>query len=486
MSSTGPYEAELEQIRGLEDWRIPKAASLRTALTSLDRALGTVLDSSAWEGSSAEAARKSLSTLQQNFRIIEKYVGQLAEAIDSANTYRRNAASAELPSARVDPFWANAAKVGSVVVHPVLGPLAADKALDVIGGFLGNQREEEAKRIVQKIEQDLAPSADSLRSASATLADFDPRVAMPTPPQKPVPPGTSIDAPQITYPGGGSSPSGPVPGGGGQQPSTPTFPTHPGGGGGTGGLNPGGWEPTYPGGWEPTYPGGGEPTFPGGWEPTYPGGVEGADPDDGSGSGDDDPTVDFPGGGVLPGSPVGTGGGGYPGGSGGPGSGSVPGGSLPGAFIPGGGGGLGGAVGGGAGAAAIAASSKIAAVGSMGGIGGSASGAGLKAGGGLLGNSAPGGAGGTGTGGTARGGVGGVGGTSGAGSGSSGSAGAGSSGAAGGRPGMGMMGAGGADEEDKAKRSGLGGPIAPKLEDEEERGPRAKSAQAGSRDEHTD
>ena len=51
---------------------------------------------------------------------------------------------------------------------------------------------------------------------------------------------------------------------------------------------------------------------------------------------------------------------------------------------------------------------------------------------------------------------------------------------------MGMMGAGGADEEHKAKRSGLGGPIAPKLEDEEERGPRAKSAQAGSRDEHTD
>ena len=40
----GPYETELERIRGLEDWRIPKAASLRTALTTLDRALGTVLE----------------------------------------------------------------------------------------------------------------------------------------------------------------------------------------------------------------------------------------------------------------------------------------------------------------------------------------------------------------------------------------------------------------------------------------------------------
>ena len=356
----GPYETELERIRGLEDWRIPKAASLRTALTTLDRALGTVLESAAWEGSSAEAARSALARLQQNFRMIETYVGHLTETIEHANTYRRNAAAAELPSATVDPFWANAAKVGSVVVHPVLGPLAADKALDVIGGFLGNQREEEAKKIVEQIERDLSPSAKSLTKASSTLADFDPRVAVPTPPEKPVDPGTGIDGPQITYPGGGSSPSGPGAGGGGQQPSTPTFPTHPGGGGGSGGLNPGGWEPTYPGGWEPTYPGGweptypggGEPTYPGGWEPTYPGGVEGVDPD-GSGSGDGDPSVDHPGGGVLPGAPIGTGGGGYPGGAGGPGSGASPGGSLPGAFLPGGGGGLGGIVGGGAGAAAI-------------------------------------------------------------------------------------------------------------------------------------
>lgn len=479
----GKNEAELNRIRSLEDWRIPRAASLRTALMSLDRALTAVIDSTGWEGEMAAEARKSLSTLQKNFRTIDTFIGQLTDTIENANSYRRRAASAEIPSAQVDPFWANAAKIGSVVVHPVLGPLAADKALDVIGGFLGNQREEEAKRIVQQIERDLAPSADSLRSASATLADFDPRVAMPTPP-KPVPPGTNVGAPQIDYPGGGSSPSGSVPGGGGGGQQPPNFQTVPGGGGGTGGLNPG---------WEPTYPGGGEPTYPGGWEPTDPGGVDGVDPDDGSGSTGDDPTVDFPGGGVLPGAPVGTGGGGYPGGSGG--SGLFPGGSLPGAFTPGGGGGLGGVVGGGAAAAAIAASSKIAGVGSMGAIGGSASGAGLKSGGGLLGNSASGGAGRTGAGGTARGGVGGVGGASGAGgvggasgagAGSSGSASAGASGAAGGRPGMGMMGAGGSEDEEKTKRSGLGGPIAPKLEDDEDRGPRAKGAQAGSRDEHTD
>lgn len=462
---TGPYEAELNRIRGLEDWRIPKATSLQTALTSLVSALGKVLESSAWEGSSFDAARGSLGKLQQNFRILETYVGQLSDNIENANAYRRNAAAAELPSTRVDPFWANAAKVGSVVVHPVLGPLAADKALDVIGSFLGNKREEEAKRIVQQIEQGLTPSAESLKRASATLANFDPRVAVPTPPQKPVDPGTDVTAPHITYPGGGSSPGGSIPGGG-SHPGSVSPPAAP-GGGQIGGLNPGGWEPTPPGG-------GWEPTPPGGWEPTPPG------------AGGDDPSIDSPGGGLLPGGP----GGGLPGGSGGPGgsgSGSLPGGALPGGVFPGGGGGLGGIVGGGAGAAAIAASSKIAGFGSMGGLGGAGlgpgAGAGLKAGGGLLGNSAVGGVGGVG----GAGGPGGIAGTGGVGG--AGASGAGSSGAAGagGRPGMGMMGgAGGADEEEKAKRSGLGGPIAPKLEDDEEAGPRAKGARAGSRDEPTD
>ena len=58
---------------------------------------------------------------------------------------------------------------------------------------------------------------------------------------------------------------------------------------------------------------------------------------------------------------------------------------------------------------------------------------------------------------------------------------------AGAKPGTSMMGApGGAGGRDKEKRSGLGGFIAPKLEDDEEQGPRSASALAGSRDDSND
>jgi hypothetical protein len=50
-----------------------------------------------------------------------------------------------------------------------------------------------------------------------------------------------------------------------------------------------------------------------------------------------------------------------------------------------------------------------------------------------------------------------------------------------------MMGAGGAGQgagrdRDRQEGRGLGGPIAPHLEDDEERGPRSESAGAGGRD----
>ena len=472
--SGGGYEAELNRIRSLSDSIIPKTSALLNSLASLDRALSTVRLSDSWTGSAAEKATADVDEIRTKFSDIRGLVEAIDSAVGEGNDARRTAASAELPSASIDPFWANAAKGASFVIHPVLGPLAADTALDAIGDFMGNQREEAAKQAVENVQKSLVDPTDRIRAASNKLNGIE---VLDSDDQKINDgglDGPQINAPRIGTPGIPSGPSGYTPGGGGYTP---------GGGGGVGEyvppvpMNPD--LPTYP--TTPTYPT--LPDGPGNWEydPDGPGGPGGPGGSDGS-----DPTVDFPGGGVLPGGPGGTGGG-YP---------LNPGGTFPGGTIGGGGGigtgiggGIGGVVGGGAGAAAIAAGSKIAGIGSMGALGGSglggASGAGLKAGGGLLGNSALGGAGGAGgAGGSARpGGIGGVGGAGGAG-GAAGSSGAAGSGM---RPGMGMMGgAGGADEEEKAKRSGLGGPVAPKLEDEEERGPRAKSAQAGSRDDHAE
>lgn len=466
----GGAEAELNRLRTLEDAAIPRMSAVINAFTSLERALSAVRLSEHWKGSAAEAATADIDDIRLKVSAILETVKVVDTAIADGNSARREIAAAELPSATVDPFWANVAKGASVVVHPVLGPLAADTALDAIGDFLGNQREERARQIVQDVEASMVDPTTRLDAAAAELntVDFvksDSSNGGDSPSE-----GTPVDAPRLSSPSSWGGPSGYTPGGGYQPPTTaigeyvPPTPTNP-------------TPPTYP-----SLP------DPGNWD-YDPDGPDGSD-------GSDDPTVDFPGGGVLPGGP-GTGilNPSIPGGSG------LPGGGI-GSGVGGGiGGGLGGIVGGGAGAAAIAAGSKISGIGSMGalrgaGLGG-ASGAGVRAGGGLLGGSGAGGGtgvrgvgglgagmGGSGVGGTGVGGtgVGGVGSAGGAGAGGAGSSGAAGSGM---RPGMGMMGgAGGAEEEEKAKRSGLGGPIAPKLEDDEERGPRAKSAQAGSRDDH--
>lgn len=475
---TGENEAELERIRSTADWRIPKADALRHSLTSLDNTMKAILESSAWEGSAAEGAKALVDQLRSQFRVVGENVERISSVIERANEVRREAVSSELPSAQIDPFWDNAVRGASHVVHPVLGPLAADTALDVIGRFLGNQREEAAKAVVQKVHSDLQEPEAELRKASAALVAVQADVAEPQKGDPGVTPGTRGTTPGGGYPGvpGGGGPGYPgTPGGG------PGYPGIPGGGPGGPGV-PGG--PTGPGHQPPVGPVPLDPTYP--EYPTdpgvdYPGGGPGGEYPGGNPGGEvpgRDPSVDGPGGGTtptLPGIPGGPGGIGGPGGGGllpgGPGAG--PGGMLPGGSNPS----VGGVIGGGAGAAAIAAGSKIAGAGSLGGLGGvggmggagglGAAGGGLKAGGGLLGSTALSG--------------GGAGGAGGAGS----ATGSGASGASGARPGMMMGGQGAGSEEEKAKRSGLGGPIAPKLEDEDEVGPRAKGARAGSRDDRS-
>jgi hypothetical protein len=131
---------------------------------------------------------------------------------------------------------------------------------------------------------------------------------------------------------------------------------------------------------------------------------------------------------------------------------------------------LGGAGGGGAGGKL--GSVKLGGAGAIGGVGGAGGARGAGSSGGLLGK-----AGGMGAGGTM------AGGGAGAGAGATAGGSAGSRGAGGGM----MGGAGGAGaatggKKDQNKGRGLGGPIAPRLEDDEDFGPRSENAGAGGRE----
>lgn len=423
-------EDELNAIHKVEDWHISNMAPLRFSLQGLGKALETlVAHKDVWKGETADAARARMGEMAARFKVIDGAVGDIATAVDAANTARRTASGGELPSAQVDPFWSNAVKTGATVIHPVLGPLAADKALEVIGDWMSGQREAKARETVNAVSAALTQPTNDIATARAKLTEIKPGV-----------PGGPGDDGGST-PGGGSGGQG---GPGGYIGSGGGYPGggYPGGGGGyPGGGYPGGG---YPGGGGAGYPGPispGDPGYPGyPGDPGHPGGP--GRPGDHGGPTPDDPNVI----GHIPGG----------GGSGPGGSGHVPGGggSLPGGgLIP-------GAIGGG-GAAALAFGAR----GGLGGLSGAGSSlAGLK-GGGLLGGT-PGGTGVLATGGT----------------GASGSAAQGATGM-GARSGGGMIGGqgqGGSDEE-KQRRAGSMGPIAPHLEDDEEPIPLPKSGRAGSR-----
>ncbi|MGX5694886.1 WXG100 family type VII secretion target [Agromyces soli] len=434
----GKHEGELNRIAGAGEWDVPHIVGLNVALTTFRRSLTTLAESDSWKGAAADSAGARLTQLSTDMGKIQDALETISKTIDAANASRSRAtgAAAELPSADVPQFWENAVKGASVVVHPVLGPLAADSAIDAIEGWLGGQREDAAKAALETMQAETSAYAARIDQQTAVIAANTPTDSkdwnLPEPTPEP--------APTPVVPGGWNTPTtGRPPGYTG--PSVdgsldPTYPSIP--GGGTDPVRPG--VPSIPGTpGNPTIPGGpGTPGLPGGPGGTFPGGP----------------------GGVVPGGPGGTGG-------------------LPG-HVPGGGGLLGGIGGGAAGAAALAAGAK--AVG--------AGGAGMRLGGlGAGGVGGPGGAGGAGGAGArgasgASGLLGRAGGLEGggAGGGAAGANGTGGSGA-GGRGTTGMMGGqgGGQGGSERERRNGLGGPIAPKLEDEEENGPRSRGAGAGGR-----
>ncbi|MDQ4215262.1 hypothetical protein [Microbacterium capsulatum] len=285
-------EDELNAIRRIDDWHITNAAALLSALHSLDGALQALVDSkSSWQGAAGDAARTRVAQMRSDFASIAGHVDTIVKAIDSANSARRNVLNGtELPSAQVDPFWANAVKTASVIVHPVLGELAADTALSVISNFLGDQREADARKAVDAVRTAMVEPTQQIAAARQQMAYESPTILG----------GSGSGGPDGTGVSGSGGPGG--------YPGAPGYPGYPGGSGGVGSHRAPIWTeaplvPGYPGHpGDPGYPGGGHPGggYPGGRvtvdDPNLRGHVPGSGGDGGSaGSGHGH------GGGLLPG-----------------------------------------------------------------------------------------------------------------------------------------------------------------------------------------
>ncbi len=468
---TGPNEQRLIDFADTGSaWDMPGNLPLVTGLQSLKQVLQKVAENPGVMGQTGTAAstlfgatavevQEQITWVQVNAAIV----------ISQANSVRERAREslANLPQGSMTEGQAAAVRGATVGATLVLGPvafLAGEGAAAAINGYLSNQREEAAARAM-----------------SAHAAEMD-KITLEAPPEfqvdrskQPVSGDPTTDG--TTWNGGG--------GGGSGRSGTPTFQPAP--VGGPSGYTPGGGGGDFVG----SDPSGGDEgrSDYGPFHIDVPQANLGPRPPIDLGSIPPTPTPDGPlnGSPTLPGViPAAPGSGGLSGGAGaGLGSGLTA-----------------GLVAGGGGAAALANLARGAGTpgGSLFGGGTATSGTAARSGG-LLGKTAPGGSGlgARGVGGLAGGGTAGgstsgssaargagmrAGGLAGAGgTGGTGAAGGATGAAGGGSRGVGGMGGPGSrsDRRNEAAR-GLGGPIAPRMEDDEEIGPRSENAQAGGRD----
>jgi len=453
---SGPWETRLRLLaEGGLPWDLPISRDLVARLNVLKTVLDRVASDPGLAGASGDAAKESVSTTSAAVSAQVDYVeGALQSGIDAANRQRERAgeALAKLPTGALSAdqeSMVRTAAVGSMVVFGPLAVVAGEGALALMNNGLAAHREEAAQRAVEAISDDLD--------------------AVPVTP----PPSTRVgstfqqDATPPTDGGGhhtGESMSTSI----GRGRSYEAFADHH--------ISP---------------------------VSALPAGVAYADPNAGSGSWDGGSGSHGSGGGGVidlgnPGGRAPTADGSIGGIGTMPGTGQVPGAGWGGAGSAGGlGSGLAaGLVAGAGGAAAVNRLSRGVGVGESG-----AGGRGVSASGGLLGKTGAAGAGGAGSGLGVRGGAGtvGGGGTGGPGSGrgagmragatggagvgtGAGGSGAPGGGAAGGRGATAGAGGAGSHSDRKGQGRGLGGPIAPRMDDDEEIRPRSHNAAAGSRD----
>ncbi|WP_157534203.1 hypothetical protein [Microbacterium sp. Leaf320] len=435
-----------DELRALTTARFsdPELDRREAAVIELRKAIEAVREIPGWSGDSVGSAKGLLDRMEGNANRIKTELNAMRVRLNTATaTVSGEAATAlsKLPSASADGFLADAGRNLSGITDG-WGALDTGELVAQEEAKLAAERETAAMNELKTIRASLTMHATNQFEKAPGVVNAD---------------TTSVPLPVIDVEGIDSR----VP---------PVGSNGPSGGPGTspGGTGVGSVAPPQVGTWVPG--GGGDGGWVNGGNGGSGGGNTGTIGDNGwdngdnggsGGNGGSDPTVDSPNGGTLPGYPgIGIGGGGG-------GGGLLAGGS-------GGSGTLGAAVVGGAGAAALmgARSASLNGAGGAGLFGGGGSGAGAgaaTAGRGLLGMGGATGPGGLGAAGSASGSA-------------TGAAGGTAAGAGGRSMAPGMMGGAAGDDEKRRDRSGLGGPIAPKLEDDEEVGPRSRSAQAGSRD----
>ncbi len=164
------YEDELRRVVYQPRWSAPHLEPLIRALESLDATMGELAKSDGWEGAAADAAAAKWQHLRTVFAEVAAATGQVQNRLEAANQALDTAKLAldQLPDDQVPDYIEGAAKVadvGAMIFIPMLGRYKpAESAVAAVEEHLAEVRAAQAHTAYQVLENALGAHAQFLNS----------------------------------------------------------------------------------------------------------------------------------------------------------------------------------------------------------------------------------------------------------------------------------------------------------------------------------
>ncbi|KHK97195.1 hypothetical protein LK09_13140 [Microbacterium mangrovi] len=152
---TGQWEKRLQNIAtGGSDFDVPSAAELHSSLEALTPVLQKAAADPGITGESGLAATAAFDAVAKHAAMVSQVAKQIQDAAEKANAVRSQAARdlSRLPGGSLssgDETLVRAAAAGATILFPGFSVIAGDGAVGAINWFLGNQRESHAQTAVR-------------------------------------------------------------------------------------------------------------------------------------------------------------------------------------------------------------------------------------------------------------------------------------------------------------------------------------------------
>ena len=176
----GQYEKSLDKMFSEPRWRAPKLGPLSQALDALERALGDLsqADPGTWSGAAADGAAETFDRLRNRYGHMKVAIQNVIETVEDANRVRDRAYMefADLPSATIPGYVYQQVQATRAAGQPsawIAGQgYPIDSAIYQYGQTLEQEREAKARELYESLREELQPQQDKLVAARDEIEDI--------------------------------------------------------------------------------------------------------------------------------------------------------------------------------------------------------------------------------------------------------------------------------------------------------------------------